>query len=105
MKKVILCGMLAAALLLGFGCAHTGGATAPKSTDDRAKPIEGAELTAFVEDEAAAKTLAELYGITLVSFSNRVAVYHTEEDPKTVIARGEKNGWPELAINRKSSAF
>ena len=105
MRRWIVCLALSAALLLACGCARTGTARGGQSSGSPAESTDGAELTAFVDDEAAAKALAALYGITLVSFSDHVAVYHTGEDPKTVIDRGKENGWPALSIDRKSSAY
>lgn len=56
-------------------------------------------LMASVETEEEARTIAEQYGIELVTFENRIALYHTEENPFDVIARGQENGYPQLSIN------
>ena len=56
-------------------------------------------LMTSVETEEAARTIAEQYGIELVSFENGIALYHTEEDPFDVIARGQENGYPQLSVN------
>lgn len=56
-------------------------------------------LMAAAESEEEAQEIAEQYGIELVSFENGIALYHTEEDPFDVIARGQENGYPQLSIN------
>lgn len=56
-------------------------------------------LMAAAETEEQAQEIAEQYNIELVSFENGIAVYSTEEDPFEVIARGQKNGYPQLSIN------
>ena len=59
----------------------------------------GRELFASVESEDAAKEIAGLYGIQLVSFEDGVAVYHTSSDPESVVANGAENKWPPVEIN------
>ena len=58
-------------------------------------------LIATVATEEEAKEIADLYGITLVSFEYGVAVYQTEEDPTKVITRGQENDYPQLSLNLK----
>ena len=72
----------------------------PDETETLSIPVaEGAELIAAAETEEEALQIARLYGITLVSCGNHIAVFHTEEDPLQIIARGQANGWPELSLN------
>ena len=84
--------------------AATAAPTAPATGDgiqpDAVSPE--AQLLAKTETEAEAEELAELYGITLVKYRNGLARFHTEEDPRAVIRRGQENGWPELTLNRVS---
>ncbi|MBD5450103.1 MAG: hypothetical protein HDR28_08120 [Lachnospiraceae bacterium] len=56
-------------------------------------------LMAAAESEEEAQEIAEQYGIELVSYENGIALYHTEEYPFDVIARGQENGYPQLSIN------
>ena len=63
------------------------------------------QLMASAENLEEAQKLAELYGIRLVDFFDRVAVFHTDEDPDAVILRGERNGWPRLYRNGVSRVF
>lgn len=63
--------------------------------------LEDNPLMATVDSKEAAEEVAELYGITLVSCENGVAVYQTEEEPMQVIARGQENGYPQLSLNFK----
>lgn len=61
------------------------------------------QLMALVETEDEAQEIAKQYGIELVSFSEGVATYKTEEDPNEVITRGEENGYPPIYINHVRS--
>lgn len=56
-------------------------------------------LMSEAETEEEAQEIAEQYGIELISFENGLALYHTEEDPFEVIARGQENGYPQLSMN------
>jgi flagellar basal body-associated protein FliL len=70
-------------------------------------PLEGFEtievaeepLMATVDSEEEAENIAQLYGITLVSYENGLALYRTDENVFDVLARGQKNGYPQLSIN------
>lgn len=68
-----------------------------KSDPDAVSPT--GQLLCRAESLEEAESLAELYGITLVSFNDGLAVFYTEEDPRDVIQRGRDNGWPELSRN------
>ena len=50
-----------------------------------------------------AEKIAEQYQIILVSWQDKVAVYHTGQDPEQVIRKGRKNGWPGLSLNLLTS--
>ena len=65
------------------------------------QPMQTAEnsLMALVDTQEEAEEIAEQYGISLTSYENGVAVYHAEEDPYDVIARGQENGYHELSVN------
>ena len=58
------------------------------------------ELVGIFETEADAQAAAELYGIELTSYSNQIAVFTCDGDPRALIEQGEKNGWPQLSLNR-----
>ena len=94
--------ILAAALCLS-GCAGTERSAAGPSQaveeNIREQAAEGKELIAVTETREKAEEIAEQYGIELVEWSSAVACFHTEEDPWTVIRRGEERGWPPLEIN------
>lgn len=62
-------------------------------------------LMSVAETEEEAKEIAEQYGIAFVSFENGIALYHTEEDPFEVIARGKENGYPQLSVNFIRTGF
>lgn len=62
-------------------------------------------LMAEAETEADAQEIAEQYGIEFVSFENGLALYHTEEDPFEVVARGQDNGYPQLSVNFVKSGY
>ena len=93
--------LLLAALAL-TGCAdrfQPAPGPVPSGTARPAQAAEGEELMASVASREEAEEIAELYGIELVSCSEHIATFHTEEDLQTVIQRGKDNGWPLLEIN------
>ena len=59
------------------------------------------ELVALADTEEQAVEIASLYQIELLSFSNGVAVYATDQDPSALIALGQQNGYPVLSVNEK----
>ncbi len=63
--------------------------------------VEGRELMILTDSEEEAKEIAGLYGIEFVDHSQGVAVFHTEEDPSSVVERGKKEGLPQLSINHR----
>lgn len=62
-------------------------------------------LMSAAETEEEAREIAEQYGIEFVSFENGIALYHTEEDPFEVIARGKENGYSPLSVNFTRTGF
>ena len=54
-------------------------------------------LMAWTDDRASAEKIADLYGITLVLYTNNIAVFFTDKTPETLIRTGKDNGWPELS--------
>lgn len=56
-------------------------------------------LIAWADDRAQAEEIAALYEIELISYSDFIALFHTDEEPNDVIKRGKANGWPELSRN------
>lgn len=63
------------------------------------------ELVALADDEAAAREIAALYQIELLSFSDGVAVYSTQKNPYELIALGNENGYPTLTINNTLTLY
>lgn len=59
------------------------------------------QLMTFAKTEEEAQEIAKQYNIELVSFSDGVAAYRTEEDPYDVIAKGQENGYPAIYLNYK----
>ncbi len=120
MQKITLLCTLILAVVFGCACGRAQSAKPTAAPVVTQAPVEkpaaaptpvgnqtteGEELVALAETEEEAKAIAEQYGIELVSFSYGVATFHTEEDPQDVIARGEKNGWPTLSLNREVNAY
>ena len=91
-----------------WGCKRSGDISRPENIapwkDSDSKGIgsvsEEGQLMGFAESQEDAEALAELYGITLVEYQNGLALFHTDEDPKEVIRRGQEKGWQELSLNR-----
>ncbi len=108
--KFLLAFLVLAFSLFLFGCRNTSPANpiispSPSRSPQSATISPGAELIALAESEEEAREIAEQYGVELVGFSSGVAVFHTEEDPNSVIEKGRQNGWPELALNHTVQGF
>ena len=109
MKANLLVFPLAAAILIL--CAACSGGNPPPSapsntpslsgtqTEHTEHPTEGEELLALTDTREEAEAIAAQYGIELVSWEQKVAVFHTDQDPYTVIEEGKRNDWPPLEIN------
>ena len=102
MRHSIIWVILLIAVLALTGCAgrfQPPVSPMPTGSAQRPQAAEGEELLATVESREEAEEIAALYGIELVSCSEHIATFHTEEDLQTVIQRGKDNGWPLLEIN------
>ena len=98
MKPSLIWILLLLAVLALMGC--TGRAQPmPTGSVQPLPAAEGEELMATVSSQEEAEEIAALYGIELVSCSEHIATFHTEENPQTVIQRGKDNGWPLLEVN------
>ena len=53
-------------------------------------------LIGSADSQEAAEEMAELYQITLIEYMDGKALFETQEDPLEVIARGEKEGYPQV---------
>ena len=62
-------------------------------------------LMAWADEKADAEEIASLYGITLLSYTEHIAVYWTDQNPAEVIQQGKDNGWPELSKINTVKAF
>jgi len=82
-----------------------GGAPPDSAGNQGGEAYEPNQLVGLFENEEQAKECAELYGIELQSFSYGVAVFKVEGDPNMLIEKGKDNGWPELSLNHKITAF
>lgn len=60
---------------------------------------QGQELFCLAQSQEEAQEIADLYGIELVSFSEGVATFHTEDNPVDVINMGIEKGYPLLELN------
>lgn len=57
------------------------------------------ELIGEAGSKEEAEEIAALYRIVLLEYQENIALFRTEEDPMEVIARGEKEGYPQLWLN------
>ena len=75
----------------------------PERSEAPATPTQEAEmkgnLMAWAETLADAEKIASLYGINLVAYSNKIALFYTDQDLDELIQTGKENGWPELSKN------
>lgn len=62
-------------------------------------------LLAIVTSQEEAEEIASLYGITLVSVNESLAIYSTEQDILELIRLGRENGWPPVEPNYLSRPF
>ena len=70
--------------------------------EEPAKSLAGSgtvSMVALADTKEEAERIADLYGITLVSFDYGVAVYETTKNPQELIELGEKNQYPAIGIN------
>ena len=65
----------------------------------------GKELMCLAQSREEADKVAAQYGIELVEYKEGVATFHTDESPYTVVERGKKNGYHEIAVNGMSEVF
>lgn len=111
-KLVLLCVAVVVLLLGGWYVAFVHWGIGPafpflpevSMNTEYAEPIDIGNLSenplmALAETQQEAEQIAEQYGIELVSFADGVAVYCTQEDPQTVIDRGQENGYFPLYLN------
>lgn len=105
MRKPLFVLFLAAMLLALCACREASQPITPASSSPSGDLIsDHGQLICSVESYEDAQAVAQLYGITLVDYYRNLALYHTEEDPREVIQRGQENGWPELTLNRTATA-
>ena len=75
----------------------------PEQTDTPASPTQEAQmkgnLMAWAETREEAERIAGLYDITLVMYTDKIALYDTDKDLNELIKLGEANGWPKLSKN------
>ncbi len=71
----------------------------PPNTASDETDTQATELVALADDDEQAQEIATLYQIELVSFSDGVAIYTTDQDPNELIALGKENGYPLLTVN------
>lgn len=104
--KIVLILLLIAALLL-CGCQREQVKPMPNDPGGPSGiPVDpNGQLLYTAENQKEAEEIAALYGIQLVSYSNDLAVYYTEESPEDVIRRGTENGWPELSLNEQVNLY
>lgn len=96
-----LCGGILAACGAGENATENSGPVEimlPNAASDETE-TQSTELIALADDEEQAQEIATLYQIELLSFSEGVAVYTTDQDPNELIALGKQNGYPLLTIN------
>ena len=86
--------ILSSLMLMLWGC---GKKVEPVPSGGRI--VAGAELCCPADSEEEASKIAADYGIELVSYSNGIAVFHTEDDPEKVIETGVKQGLKQLSLN------
>lgn len=103
-KKLIFVIVFAAVLVLGLGAAFF---LKPKEKEVQLEknleknPIqqETWELICMVETKEEAEKLADAYGIELIKYNEKVAVFQTDKSAKEIIEIGKEKDLPELSAN------
>ena len=79
------------------------------SSNHRGADMTGVEIPGShtmivqVETQEEAEEIANLYGIELLQYQNKIATFSTEKDPLELMQWGEEQGYPALGINQKYS--
>ena len=60
-------------------------------------------VIAIAETRNEAEEIAELYGIELIEYSYKTAVYITQKEAEELVRWGKEQGYPAIAINQKYS--
>lgn len=111
-RKIIFIIILAVVLLLGLGAAFW---LKPKEMEFQlenlpvkpTEPIEqrDLELLCAADTEEEAEKLAEDYGIELISFDSKIAVFQTDKAYEEIVEIGKEKGLPELSRNNIMRAY
>lgn len=76
-----------------------------EAASTQAESAEGEELVCLAATREDAQKIADMYGITLVTFDQGVATFHTEDNPADIIAMGAEKGYPPLELNSIVTAY
>lgn len=60
-------------------------------------------MIAQVESQQEAEEIANLYGIELLQYQNKIATFFTQKDPLELMRWGKEQGYPSLGINQEYS--
>ncbi len=81
------------------------GCSSRPSTPSNIQIKKGEELMCQADTEQQALKIAEDYQIELVSWSDGIAVFHTNEDPQSLIEYGKANGLNRLSLNTENNKY
>ena len=88
-----------------IGATETPAQQTPAAETPAQQTPEKGNLMAWADQESDAEEIASLYGITLLTYTEHIAVYWTDQNPAEVIQLGKTNGWPELSKINKVKGF
>lgn len=79
----------------------------PRPVDLEGIPIQGEtlELVGLADTREEAEAIAADYGITLLSYNKKVAVFMTDKSYEEITEIGKNKGLTELSINHKVEAY
>lgn len=104
-KMIFICGLFVVVVIavgVGFWVKPI-----KREVQIEGQPIQGEiiELVGLVDTKEEAETLAEAYGITLVSYSESVAVFQTDKSYEEIVEIGKNKGLSELSRNDEMQLY
>ena len=106
MRRLFITGLVSAATMIAlFGCDRKANdITEYQGVDISIQPYaQGRELLCIADNREEAEETARLYGIELVEYNAGIAIFHTEEDPYSIVDMGIKKGYKRLDVNKVNS--
>lgn len=79
--------------------------TAEYSSNPKEPGKESSQLISNAGSQEEAEEIASMYQVTLLEYTDGMALYETQEPPLDVIRRGEQEGYPQMWVNSERVAY